>query len=262
MRASWTAPVSRKTVRRAWCTPFPTVLNSWKRSRFRRAVAKSPGRESRLSAVSRLYVSTLRRNQAAFAPNFPLGSARSQLVLEHVMGVLDRAGLLPVPLEEGQAVARPVRDDGEVLDRPALGEELALALGDPEGQLPAHAGAGLPVVAVLRYIGHLGPLASGLGVLLLELPGGGRQALDLGLELLGHIGADGILDFLILAPAEDVRLVQRDVPRSRIWVTPAGSCATARSSRRRFPQPAGTWPSRNSSWTITSCSAQSTTTGW
>ncbi len=68
-------PVSRRSVCRAWCTTFPTVLNSRKRSRFGRAVAKSPGKVSRLSAVSRLYASTFSRNQAAFAPNLPLWRA-------------------------------------------------------------------------------------------------------------------------------------------------------------------------------------------
>ncbi len=55
-------------------TTFPTVLNNRNRSRFGRAVRISPGKVKRLSAVSRLYVSTFSRDRAAFAPNFPLGT--------------------------------------------------------------------------------------------------------------------------------------------------------------------------------------------
>ena len=53
-KACCRAPESRKSVRRACATTFPTVLNSRNRSRFGWAVRRSPGKVNRLSAVSRL----------------------------------------------------------------------------------------------------------------------------------------------------------------------------------------------------------------
>src|SRR5271154_533346 len=60
-------------------------------------------------------------------------------------------------------------------------------------------------------------------------------------------------------------------PRRSILSMPPGSAASAFSTTRRLPDPAGTHrvkpegrllPSRNSSATITSCSAHSASTGW
>ena len=50
-KACWKAAESRKSVRRACVTTFPTLLNNRNRSRFGRAVRRSPGKVSRLSAV-------------------------------------------------------------------------------------------------------------------------------------------------------------------------------------------------------------------
>ena len=55
---------------------------------------------------------------------------------------------------------------------------------------------------------------------------------------------------------------------AQVWMpegsplVPPGSAAIAFSTTRRLPDPAGTLPSRNSSATITSCSAHSASTGW
>ncbi len=119
---------------------------------------------------------------------------------------------LPVPLEESQAVARPVGHDGKEVHAAPVGEELPLALGDPEGEVPPDTGPILPMITFLRHVGHLGPLASGLGIPPLRLSRAGRQAADLGEELRREIGADGLLDSLGLTPAEDDRLIQRAVP--------------------------------------------------
>jgi hypothetical protein len=64
------------------------------------------------------------------------------------------------------------------------------------------------MMAVLRHVEDLGPLAPGLGVLPLQLPGTGREPLDLSAELRRAIGADGVLDPLRLTSEEHGRLVQ------------------------------------------------------
>ena len=52
--ACWREPESRKRVRRAEATTFPTVLNSKNRNRFGRALWSCPGKVNRLMAVNRL----------------------------------------------------------------------------------------------------------------------------------------------------------------------------------------------------------------
>jgi hypothetical protein len=90
---------------------------------LRPPVRRSPGKAKRLSAARRLYVSVLSRNQAAFAPNFPLGGARRQLGLEYRMGLLIRPRLRPALLEEREAIGGSLRDSRRVAHAARVVEE-------------------------------------------------------------------------------------------------------------------------------------------
>ena len=85
---------------------------------------------------------------------------------------------------------------GEVVHAAPVGEEAPLALLDADGEIAAEAGPVLPMIAIVGDVGHLGPGADRLRLLPLPLPGGLREPADLGLELLGEVGADGVLDLL------------------------------------------------------------------
>lgn len=58
---------------RAWCTTRPTWLNMANRSRLGLALRYSLSRATAFINTSKLWVSTWSLNQAASAPNFPLG---------------------------------------------------------------------------------------------------------------------------------------------------------------------------------------------
>ena len=162
---------------------FHTVSNTRNRSRFVRASDTSPGKASRFNALSRLSVSTLSRNQAALAPNFPLGSAAGrQLVLDRVMDMFHGAGLLQMPVDQREAVAFPGRHDHNVLHRAAIGKQLALAPTDPHGEITPHTEPILPMVAVVGPLRHFSPFADRLRVGALRLPGALWQPHDLGVQ--------------------------------------------------------------------------------
>jgi hypothetical protein len=116
-----------------------------------------------------------------------------------------------VPLENREAVLGPVRDHGEVAHTAPGGEELALPCLDPHREVPADTGPILPVVAIARNVHDLGPGSERVRRLPLHLPGRLGEASERGLEGFRHIGTDGVRDrgLGILAPAEDLRLVQR-----------------------------------------------------
>ena len=97
------------------------------------------------------------------------------------------------------------------MDAAAIGEEAPLVLLDAHREVPTDAGAVLPVVAVTRDVGDLGPRANGVRFLPLHLPRGPWEADNLGPELLGEIGADRVLDAVLLALPEDGGLVERAV---------------------------------------------------
>jgi len=115
------------------------------------------------------------------------------------MGVLHGPGFLPVPLEDRQVVLGPVRDHREVAHAAPIREEVALPLLDADGEAAPHARAILPMVPIVRDVGHLGPGPDGVWFLALDLPGRLWEAHDLRLELFRHIGADGVGDPVVLS---------------------------------------------------------------
>ena len=65
------------------------------------------------------------------------------------MGMLDGPRLLPMPLEEGEAVPLSVRDYRGVVPAAASGEAGPLALLDPDREVAAPAWAVFPVIPVV-----------------------------------------------------------------------------------------------------------------
>ena len=60
-------------------------------------------------------------------------------------------------------------------------------------------------------------------------------------QLRAHIGRDRVADLLLVEPAHQVVLVERAVAAQiEIWSMPPGSAASAFSTTRRLPEPAGT----------------------
>lgn len=86
--------------------------------------------------------------------------APGQLVLDHIMHMFNRAGLLPMPLEQPCPVPLPqVGEDRKMLDGCAIGEVLALAgaHADREGAQRL----GVPLFArVAGHEGRIGPARS------------------------------------------------------------------------------------------------------
>ncbi len=87
-----------------------------------------------------------------------------------------RAGLLSVPLEEGEALARSVGYDGEVAHAAPVGEAVPLARLDPHRQVAADAQTVLPVVAIVGDVGDLGPGPDRLRLLALRRPRAGAAS--------------------------------------------------------------------------------------
>jgi hypothetical protein len=87
-------------------------------------------------------------------------------------------------------------------------EETSLVLLYAGREVPPDSGLNLPVVAIARDVGHLGPGADRVRFVSLDLPGRLGESENLGAELFRHVCADGVSHLLVIAPAEDRGLVQ------------------------------------------------------
>src|SRR6266513_2889514 len=151
-------------------------------------------------------------------------------------------------------------DDTAVAHQVAVAQQLALARANADGEIAARRNGILFPDAVAGQVIDLGPLADCAGLWLVGFPMIFGQSGDAFGQLRAHIGRDRVADRLLVEPTHQLMLVQRAVAAQVDLVDAAGSAASAFSTTRRLPDPAGTLPSRNSSATITSCSAHSAST--
>ena len=170
------SPTSLSTVSRAWRTTLPMPFRSTKRSRLGRASCSSAGRATRLNAREQVVEHHVEAEPGGVGAEL-LARQRlgRQLVGQHVVGVLDRAGLAALPADQVEPVPPsrigPVGDDREVLDLAAVGEQPALLLADAADQIARRHGPVLGGHPVARHVRHLGPMPDRIAVLALELPG-------------------------------------------------------------------------------------------
>ena len=180
--------------------------------------------------------------------------------------MLDGAGLLAMPADQVEAAAAigivAVRHDGEVLEARPVAQQLALPGLDADRQIAAGRRVLLRPVAVARHVVDLGPLADRIGFLARWLPVILGQRLDAVLDLLAHAHRDRVPDDGARPSTSSHRARRARCRREALFHRTFQAVPRLPSRMtRRLPMPAGTLPSRNSSATITSCSAHSTSTG-
>src|SRR5277367_1185400 len=144
-------------------------------------------------------------------------NGRRQIVLRHVVHMLDRACLLPVPPDElGGRELAAVADNSEVLGVVASAEEVPLLLADAQRHVAERLGILRPVPGGKLDVGAHHRLRRPV---VAERPRLLRQTFAYATQRLAHVGADreadrrspAILALWVREPPEDLGLVARAV---------------------------------------------------